>query len=108
MPVSNDEIIQEIAFPLQDTFKKHGITKILLAEKLKDELEAKEQKVFHGSDGKIKYSKKMIAWQVRQKARQDAHKLMSHYPSEKLDLNHGLSGNMMAIVADMLNKEREE
>ena len=55
------------------SLKKQGVTDEYLAKKLKAELEAK-------ANGKI-------LWKIRQTARMDAHKLLGHYPSEKIDAN---------------------
>lgn len=69
--------------PMGPAFKGVGITPEYLAKKIKEELEAEETKVFSGPKGVV-YSKNMIAWQIRQRARQDAHKLMGDYPAEGL------------------------
>lgn len=85
--------------------KKYGITMDLLARKLAEELEATEIKVFSPKgllvkglpaageekeeveeDGLI-YSKPLIAWGTRQKARMDAQELMGLYPPKKNELS---------------------
>ena len=86
MPVSNDELIQAIMTPMSQALGNEKITPTYLAKKLKRELNAKEIKAFHGKDG-IEYSNKLVAWSVRQKARQDAHKLLNHYPAEKFEMS---------------------
>ena len=76
--------------------ENRGITWDLLTRKLKAELNARKVEVFKGwvkdldEDGKVVstheeviYSKGMVAWDIRQKARQDAHKLRGDYPAEK-------------------------
>jgi hypothetical protein len=63
-----------------------GITPAYLAKKLKEELESTEIKVFNDKENGIVYSKPLIAWDVRQRARVDSHKLRGDYPAEKLDL----------------------
>jgi len=78
------------ADPLDVALVGEGITPEMLARKLREELEAEEEKVFSDKDG-IKYSKKMVAWQTRQRARIDAHRLLSHYPAEKVDLGGDLT-----------------
>jgi hypothetical protein len=92
--------------PMQEAIEGAGITTVYLAKKLKSELEATHQKVHFekgavigakedGKDdtvtireaGDFKYSKKMVDWGTRQKARIDAHKLLGHYPEESLQLD---------------------
>lgn len=128
MPVSNEEIIREIASPMSFTFEKHGITPTYLAKKLKRELNAKktekvkmkgsvdrkslpkgfkvvaETETIHinGVNGNgshevegtgeslVHYS--VIDWGTRQKARMDAHKLLNHYPAQKV--THGLEESL--------------
>lgn len=84
--------------PIHPALQTEGITPELLAKKLKEELEATEIKVFRGyavegvgEEKEVKgeeviYSKPLIAWKIRQEARKDAHKLLSHYPSDKIDI----------------------
>ncbi len=55
-----------------------GITIEKLVDKLKEELDATEVKVFNDK-GEVIYSNELVAWEVRQKARQDAHKLRGDY-----------------------------
>ncbi len=76
-----------------------GITLDYLADKLKEELEAQEVKVFHTDrvtvdlEGKkitsdeVIYSDPLIAWKVRQEARKDAHKLRGDYPQGEVNLD---------------------
>ena len=71
---------------LLDALEIKGIDSEFLSNKLKEELEADEIKVFCGKDG-IVYSEPLIAWKVRQEARKDAHKLLDHYPHGNLDLD---------------------
>jgi hypothetical protein len=67
-----------------------GITPSFLAKKLKAELEATEIKAFnHG--GKLVYSDPLVAWEVRQRARIDAQKLLGLYPAEE----HRITGDMI-------------
>ena len=72
--------------PMIDALELEGINTDYLTKKLKRELNAKEIKVFSNANGVI-YSKNMIAWQIRQKARQDAHRLRGDYPAEKRELS---------------------
>jgi hypothetical protein len=55
-----------------------------LAKKLKAELNAKLPKVFLPKNSRKQvYTAPLILWEIRQKARMDAHKLKGHYPAEK-------------------------
>jgi len=77
---------------IRKEMEAEGIDGRYLARKLKRELNAKKIEVFkakvlkRGPKGKIIeaeeliYSKPMIDWQTRQRARQDAHKLRGDYP----------------------------
>jgi hypothetical protein len=67
--------------------EKRKITADTLIQKLQEELEAHENKVFQTKDGDLIYSDDLIAWKTRQEARKDAHKLLGHYPAEKLDIS---------------------
>jgi len=86
---TNEEIGQKAADNAREnTLNKldsHGLTFDYLTKKLKRELNAKETKVFNDKDDGIIYSKNMTAWTIRQKARQDAHKLRGDYPAEKTE-----------------------
>lgn len=81
---------------IEEALKDRGITEEYLARKLKSELNASERKVFCTKDGKIVYSKKMVAWETRQKARQDAHQLLRHYPVERKELS-GPQGESLVV-----------
>jgi hypothetical protein len=87
MPVSNDELVEAILRPIDEAFKSSGITPTYLAKKLKRELNAKENKAqIPKGENEFVYSKNMIAWDVRQKARQDAHQIMGDYPAKRHEI----------------------
>lgn len=89
MPVSNDELVEAILRPIDEAFKSQGITPIYLAKKLKRELNAKETKAqIPKGEMEFVYSKPLVAWDTRQKARQDAHQIMGQYPPK----NHKVDG----------------
>ena len=67
---------------LKNILDQKGITAEYLTNKLKEELEANEDKVFQYK-GEVIKAKDLVAWEIRQRARQDAHKLRGDYPSEK-------------------------
>ena len=75
-----------------------GIDGPYLAQKAKDELEAHETKA-QIPKGHIEfvYSKDLVAWDTRQKARQDVHKLRGDYPSEKVEHTITLEDRLRAI-----------
>jgi len=71
-----------------DALEKAGINYDFLIKKLLEELEAKEAKFFT-YNGQIVNKLAVPDWNVRQRARMDAHKLRGDYPAEKIegDLN---------------------
>lgn len=60
-----------------------GITLKVLTDKLQDELDATETKFF-AYQGKVMDQEDVIVWEIRQRARQDAHKLRGDYPAEQI------------------------
>ena len=91
-PEAGAKASEEIYRRYAGRMDKNGITDDYLAKKLKAELNAKDTEVFLPKNSrKPVYSKPMIAWDVRQKARMDAHKLKGHYPAEKhqAGIRHG-------------------
>jgi hypothetical protein len=74
-----------------------AITDEYLKGKLKDELDAQETKSF-SYKGDVFESDPKIAWDVRQRARQDAHKLRGDYPAEK----HQISGLPSVVKVSMV------
>ena len=96
----HDEIVAETNAALG----KAGITPDYLAQKLKSELNARETKCFFDKDGgKVVYSRSMTAWEVRQRARQDAHKLRGDYPVEQVG---GNSQNVFIMHPEPIKKPR--
>ena len=74
--------------------EKQGLTFDYLAKKLKRELNAKETKFFQ-KDGFVKEQHDVVAWDVRQRARIDAHKLRGDYPAEKREHTHSITGSLI-------------
>ena len=68
----------------------------LLARKLKAELDSKETKFFQ-KDGEVISKRNVIAWNIRQKARQDAHELRGDYPARKVESKQDI-GPITVIV----------
>lgn len=110
---------ESLTAPLFRTLEIGGITGEYLAKKLKSELLAKKNEVFLGNVkeftetekgrsvltrqvDEILYSDDLIAWDVRQKARMDAHKLRGDYPSVKLDVK----GSVVVMKPDRIRKPK--
>jgi len=101
--MSRDELAEEIlAGGIRAALQKHKITEDYLAKKLKAELNAKETKYFQ-FQGQVVEQRDVIAWDVRQRARMDAHKLLGHYPAEK----HEHSGSVTLELSDRIREARE-
>jgi hypothetical protein len=81
------KVAKKIINAFHDALLREGITEKYLARKLKLELSAEEIKVFNPKGNQKKkgliYSKPLKLWSIRQKAREDAQKLMDLYPAEK-------------------------
>jgi len=105
MPVTADEMIQAILAPMKQALDDEGITMPRLAKQLGQELEAMRVEVRGGKEG-LQYSKPLVAWDVRQRARMDAHKLLGHYPAEK----HDISGSIAYehFISDELENKLKE
>jgi hypothetical protein len=83
LSVSKKDIMERLlGHPIIQVLEEKGITAEFLADKLKEEMEAKETKFF-AHQGEVIDERDTIDWAVRQKARMDAHRLMGHYPPEK-------------------------
>ena len=99
-----EELAKVVGNPVLTAFDQEGLTPRYLARKHKKELNAKKTDTFKGkvveeqtdNAGKVIgrterevviYSKPLIAWDTRQKARQDAHKLRGDYPPEKSEFS---------------------
>lgn len=75
--------------PMRKALGKFRITEETLAKQILDELEAEEVKAF-GTKGGVVYSKPLVAWDIRQRARMDAQRLLDLYPEER----HRVLGEM--------------
>ena len=89
------EFIKEIGQSIRDILDEGGITREYLRDKLCEELDATITKTFQ-HQGVIVDSEEKIAWDVRQRARQDAHKLRGDYPAEE----HRITGEIGPAGAD--------
>ena len=84
---------------MRNSMERAGISAELLTKKLLEELDATETKSFQ-YQGEIIESDDKIAWDVRQRARQDAHKLRGDYPAEK----HEMEGNIEVEIVNYGDK----
>ena len=89
-----------------DDVDKAGITSTYLIKKLKRELNAKETKFFQ-HEGRVVESENVIAWGIRQRARQDAHKLRGDYPAEKVEHDVGIIVNIEATPIKKKKRHKE-
>lgn len=77
--MSND-VLNSLNTQMIQAMDKAGITLDRLMRQLSDELQAKEVKHF-AYQGKVEDEREVIAHDVRQRARIDAHKLRGDYPA---------------------------
>ena len=76
------EFLESIGRPILGDLERGGITRSRLIQKLNEELEATEVKIFN-QNGKIISGLGGPAWEIRQRARMDIFKLMGCYPIEE-------------------------
>ena len=91
--------------PVEAAFAERGIDLPFLATKLKQELCARRAHYVREAkpdpeDAEYKVAYETVDWQTRQGARKDAHKLLGHYPNEKLDLKATGSVHINLIEQD--------
>lgn len=96
---------QEATQSLLDALHDEGITLSYLAKKLHRELNAKENKVFCTKEGQVVVGPAMVAWDVRQKARIDAHRLLDNYPAEKHEHSGAGRGPIVIELVDYGKKD---
>lgn len=114
MPVSLQENLSGLE-GVRVTLEEEGITPKYLANKLKDELEAEgTKKHFDGGPGgtrRFVESDAFPLYDIRQKARMDAQKLLGMYPAEKLDVKVKAIGDFLKEIdgqdRDILPSEEE-
>ena len=99
-PVTLEEMRWKNGKTMREFLERSGITPEYLIEKLKKELDATETKSFQ-FQGDTFESEEKIAWDVRQRARQDAHKLRGDYPAEK----HEMEGNIEVEIVNYGSKD---
>jgi hypothetical protein len=85
-------------FPLNIPGNNIGIrTSAHLAKKLRAELNAGVVKVFEDNESGAVFGKELVVWNIRQKARMDAQKLLGLYPAEKY--GYDVSGSIVVESA---------
>lgn len=89
-----NQAAQEALNERTKVLENHGLTFDYLAKKLKRELNAKETKFFQ-KDGFVIEQHDVVAWDVRQRARIDAHKLRGDYPADKREHTHSITGSLI-------------
>jgi hypothetical protein len=99
MPVTAEEVRARNNSDVIEAMDKHGLTLDNLIKQLKRELKAKETKFFQ-KDGKVVEKHNVIAWDVRQRARIDAHKLRGDYPAEKREI----MGDVDIVIRDCVKE----
>jgi hypothetical protein len=98
-----ESILKQLNSPIIDALDNEGITPSYLAKLLKKELEAKHVKVFQ-HQGEIIESEPLEALDIRQKARQDAHKLRGDYPAERKHI----TGDVGPLIIELVEPSRDE
>jgi hypothetical protein len=99
------KILDGLSSPIISSLENRGITVDYLAGKLQEELEADETKSFQYK-GAVIESKKKTAWEIRQRARIDAHKIRGDYPSEKH--HHTFEGGVPVVPLTEEEQKRFE
>jgi hypothetical protein len=78
-----EEAARKKMSPFEIALAGHSISLETLAKQLAEELRATETKTFKSRGEPIKYSKPLRAWNIQQRAREDAQKLLGLYPAEE-------------------------
>lgn len=96
-------VLDSLSRPIIEAMDKEGLTLERLIKSLKKEMDAKETKFFQ-KDGKVISKRSVIAWGIRQQARQDAHKLRGDYAPEKHE--HSFCDDLMDALTAAKEKSR--
>ena len=108
--ITKDDVDRQAGWTMAQAMGAQGITPAYLAKKLKAELNAKELRavVVIGGDeegGRERIKESVPAWGVRQKARQDAHRLRGDYPAEQVEVSGDPLRPLFRISLDGLSEE---
>ena len=106
------KLAKERMSPLELALARHCITVDSLARQLAAELAATEVKAFKSRGEPVEYSKPLRNWNVQQRAREDAQKLLGLYPAEEhrltAEVSEGMSDEdksiLRAVAAEIANK----
>jgi hypothetical protein len=101
-----ESILKQLNSPIVEALDNEGITPSYLAKLLKKELHAKQIKVFQ-HQGEVIMSEPLDALDIQQKARQDAHKLLDHYPAERHKIEQLAPITIILDVPDEVEGELE-
>jgi len=94
--------------PYEMALSAHSISLNTLARQLAEELRATETKPFKSRGESIEYSRPLIAWNIRQRAREDAQKLLGLYPAEEHRITANVSETMSEEDKDLLRNVARE
>ena len=104
MPVSVEDMNKPDI--LAEDYSKVGITSKVLAKKHKEELEATEiRTAFSPYTKKFRYSKALVAWPIRQKARQDAQKNLG-LVQDSLHVDTDIGQMLKKLAKDINGRDR--
>lgn len=85
MQTMSNDVLNSLNTQMIQAMDSQGLTLTRLLKQLEDELQATEIKHF-AHQGKIQDTAEVIAHDVRQRARIDAHKLRGDYPAQGVNL----------------------
>ena len=94
-PVSREQLDRLLDVSISDIMQKTGITREMLAARLREELDAEATR-FAVHEGQITDQVNVVDWKTRQNARMDAHRLLGDYPAEKRHLE--VEGNLTVNI----------
>jgi len=96
MDEKGKELFESLGSPLLKDLEGVGLTRKKLVENLKEQLSATEVKAFN-ANGRIIYSDPLPAWETRQRALVIALKLCDFYPKETIEVDQGLSVEVISF-----------
>jgi hypothetical protein len=102
--IAGDGVFSDI----RQALDKAGLTVDYLTTKLKEELEATHVRCFKSKDEDIAYSRELTDWPTRQKARQDAHQLLNHYPARRHEVAGKNGGPVEIRIIDEFPEKKEK
>ena len=94
--------------PYASALSAHGISLDALARQIGEEMRATEVKAFKSRGEPVEYSKPLRAWNIQQRAREDAQKLLGLYPAEEHKITADISEKMSDEDKEMLQAVAQE